>query len=139
MRYYTQFFQRNRLAWPHRRQRLASDGVRYAGARSSVGRRFRSATKLRLEWYEGVFLLLQQRSKHPREIVKRPRRQPHISLYGTCASPVVRSSSRIGRRLEGDTVGWPLHDIVEWQNRGGQGGTIYCAILIAKYTVGRLQ
>jgi len=55
---------RNRLAWPHRRRGLASDGVRYAGARSSVGRRFRSATKLRLEWYGGVFLLLQQRSKH---------------------------------------------------------------------------
>jgi len=58
--------QRNRLAWPHRRQGLASDGVRYAGARSSVGRRFRSVTKLRLEWYGGVFLLLQQRSKQPR-------------------------------------------------------------------------
>jgi len=48
--------------------RLASDGVRYADARSSVGRRFRSATKLRLEWYGGVFLLLllQQRSKPTR-------------------------------------------------------------------------
>jgi len=61
--------QRNRLAWPHRRRGLASDGVRYAGARSSVGRRFRSVTKLRLEWYGGVFLLLQQRSKHPGEMV----------------------------------------------------------------------
>jgi len=63
--------QRNRLAWPHRRRGLASDDVRYADARSRVGRRFRSATKLRLEWYGGVFLLLllQQRSKHPREIV----------------------------------------------------------------------
>ena len=39
-------FQRNRLAWPHRRRGLASDGVRYADARSSVGRRFRSVTKL---------------------------------------------------------------------------------------------
>jgi len=58
----------NRLALPHRRRGLASDGVRYAGARSSVGRRFRSVTKLRLEWYGGVFLLLQQRSKHPREM-----------------------------------------------------------------------
>jgi len=65
--------QRNRLAWPHRRRGLASDGVRYAGARSSVGRRFRSATKLRLEWYGGVFLLLQQRSKHPREMVITPK------------------------------------------------------------------
>jgi len=61
------------LAWPHRRQGLASDGVRYAGARSSVGRRFRSVTKLRLEWYGGVFLLLQQRSKHPREIAITPK------------------------------------------------------------------
>ena len=59
----------SQLAWPHRRRGLASDGVRYAGARSSVGRRFRSATKLKLEWYGGVFLLLQQRSKHPREMV----------------------------------------------------------------------
>jgi len=25
---------------------------------------------------------------------------------------------------------------VEWQNRGGRGGAIYCAILIAKYNVG---
>ena len=53
--------QRNRLAWPHRRRGLASDGVRYAGARSSVGRRVRSVTKLRLEWDGGVFLFLQQR------------------------------------------------------------------------------
>jgi len=44
-----------RLAWPHRRRGLASDGVRYADARSSVGRRVRSVTKLRLEWYGGVF------------------------------------------------------------------------------------
>jgi len=65
--------QRNRLAWPHRRQGLASDGVRYADARSSVGRRFRSVTKLRLEWYGGVFLLLRQRSKHPREMVITPK------------------------------------------------------------------
>ena len=36
----------NRLAWPHRRRGLASDGVRYADVRSSVGRRFRSVTKL---------------------------------------------------------------------------------------------
>jgi len=62
--------QRNRLAWPHRRRGLASDGGRYADAQSSVGRRFRSATKLRLEWYGEVFLLLllQQRAKHPREM-----------------------------------------------------------------------
>jgi len=49
------FLQRNLLAWPHRRRGLASDGVRYADARSSVGGRFRSVTKLRLEWYGGVF------------------------------------------------------------------------------------
>ena len=65
--------QRNRLAWPHRRRGLASDGVQYAGARSSVGRRFRSVTKLRLEWHGGVFLLLQQRSKHPREMFITPK------------------------------------------------------------------
>jgi len=45
--------QRNLLAWPHRRRGLASDGVRYAGARSGVGRRVRSVAKLRLEWYRG--------------------------------------------------------------------------------------
>jgi len=71
--WHLQDIQRNRLKWPHRRQGLASDGVRYAGARSSVGRRFRSATKLRLEWYGGVFVSLQQRSKHPREIVITPK------------------------------------------------------------------
>ena len=32
-----------------------------------------SVTKLRLEWYWGVFLLLQQRSKHPREVVITPK------------------------------------------------------------------
>jgi len=62
-----------RRARPHRHRMLASDGVRYAGGRSSVGRRVRSVTKLRLEWYGGVFLLLQQRSKHPREIVVTPK------------------------------------------------------------------
>jgi len=65
--------QRNRLAWPHRRRGLASGGVRYADARSNVGRRFRSVTRLRLEWYGEVFLLLQQRSKHPREMVITPK------------------------------------------------------------------
>jgi len=54
---------------PHRRRELASDGVRYADARSSVGRRVQSVAKLRLEWYGGVFLLLQQRSKHSRGMV----------------------------------------------------------------------
>jgi len=44
----------NRLARPHRRRGLASDGVRYAGARSSVDRRVWSVTKPRLEWYGGV-------------------------------------------------------------------------------------
>jgi len=63
----------DRLAWLHRRRGLASDGVRYAGVWSGVGRRFRSVTKLRLDWYGGVFLLLQQRSKHPREMVVTPK------------------------------------------------------------------
>ena len=44
-------FTRSRLVFtnshgPHRRQGLASDSVRYTGARRSVGRRFRSVTKL---------------------------------------------------------------------------------------------
>jgi len=59
----------NRLAWPHSRRGLASNGVRYAGARSSVGHRLRSVTKQRLEWCGGIFLLLQQRSKHLREMI----------------------------------------------------------------------
>ena len=65
--------QRNRLAWPHRRRGLASDGVRYADAQSSVGCRFRSVMKLRLGWYGGVSLLLQQRSTHPREMAIPPK------------------------------------------------------------------
>ena len=79
-------FQRNRLAWPHCRRGLASDGVRYAGARSSVGPRFRSATKLRLEWYGGDFLLLQQRSKHPREMVIAPEASTSL-LFLPCPYP----------------------------------------------------
>jgi len=59
----------NRLAWPHRRRELASDGVRYADARNSVGRRVGSVVKLMLAWYGGIFLLLQQRSKKPQEMV----------------------------------------------------------------------
>ena len=79
----TRAFQRNRLAWPHRRRGLASDGVWYADARSSVGRRFRSVTKLRLECgYGGVFLLLQQRSKHPQKMVVTPKASTsRFSLY----------------------------------------------------------
>ena len=60
-------------AWPHRRRGLASDSVRYAGARSSFVRRFlkRYETKV-IMVYGGVFLLLQQRSKLPREMVITP-------------------------------------------------------------------
>jgi len=65
--------QRSRLAWPHRRRELASDGVRYADARSNLGRRFRRVVKQTLEWHGGVFLLLQQRSKHPLEMVITPK------------------------------------------------------------------
>ena len=73
---------RNRLAWPHRRRGLASDGVRYTDARSSVGRRFRSVTKLGLEWgYGGVFLLLQQRLKHPREVVLTPKAATSLFVF----------------------------------------------------------
>jgi len=75
--------QRIRLAWPHRRRELASDGVRYADARISVGRRVRSVAKLRLEWYGEAFLLLQQCSKHPREIVMTPRASTSVFLYIT--------------------------------------------------------
>jgi len=41
------------------------DGVRYAGARSSVGRRFRSVTKIRLEWYGGGGLVAAVALKTP--------------------------------------------------------------------------
>jgi len=86
--------QRNRLAWPHPRRGLASDGVRYAGARSSVGPRFQSATKLRLEWYGGVFLLLQQRSKHPREMVIMPKAATSlfIIIQRMCSEALSHSS-----------------------------------------------
>jgi len=47
----------NRLAWPHRRRELASDGVRYADTRSSVGRQGseRRETKVIMVW--GRFLV----------------------------------------------------------------------------------
>jgi len=48
-------------------------GVQYADARSSVCRRVQSVAILRLERYGGVRLLLQQRSKHPREMILRPK------------------------------------------------------------------
>jgi len=67
-------FQRNQLAWPHHLpSELASDGVRFADARGSVGRRVRSMTKVRLKWHGGVIVLLQQRPKHPREMVITPK------------------------------------------------------------------
>ena len=81
----TATYRRQRLAWPHRRRGLASDGVRYAGARSSVGHRFRSVTKPRFAWYGGVFLLLQQRSKHPRGMVTTPKASTSQWAY-TCRS-----------------------------------------------------
>ena len=37
-------------------------------------------TKVRLDWYEGVFLLLQQRSKHPREMVITPKASTSLLL-----------------------------------------------------------
>jgi len=56
-----------RVAAPSPRASLGH-GLRYADARSSVGRRrFRSITKLRVDC--GIFFLLQQRSQHPREMV----------------------------------------------------------------------
>ena len=76
----------------HKRRRgLDSDGIWYAGARSSVGRRVRSVTKLRLEWYGGVFLLLQQHSKHPREMIITPKAST-LTFALTCPS-VPNSSS----------------------------------------------
>ena len=98
------FRRRNRLAWTHRRRGLASDSVRYAGARSSVGRRFRSATKLRFEWYGGDFLLLQQRSKHPREIVITPK----ASTSDFNSTPPLRYQVRPDRPHQGQR-GAALH------------------------------
>jgi len=57
--------QRNRLAWPHRRRGLASDGVRYAGAQSSFGRQFQSATKLKVRMVWGSFLIAAAALKTP--------------------------------------------------------------------------
>jgi len=105
--------QRNPLAWSHRRRELASDGVRYAGARSSVGRRFRSVTKLRLEWYGGVFLLLQQRSKHPREIVITPK-------ASTSRFPFFRWANGSLARRRPDAEGGKAADIVSARLKCGQ-------------------
>ena len=60
------------------------------GRRSSVCRRFRSVTKLRLESYWGAFLLLQQRSKHSEEMVITPK---------ASISPFDPPSSSAGRAL----------------------------------------
>ena len=96
----TELIQRTRLAWPHRRRGLASDGVRYADAWSSVGRRFRSVTKLRLEWvYGGDFLLLQQRSKHPREVVITPEASTPYFLF---------PGFMCNRHTRGATTPWPF-------------------------------
>jgi len=57
-------------------KRKASDGVRHAGARSGVGRRVteRYETKvIRLYRWVQVFFLLQEHSKHPREMVITPK------------------------------------------------------------------
>jgi len=94
----THIVQRNRLARPHRHRGLASDGVRYAGARSSVGRRFRSVTKPWLEWYGGVFLLLQQRSKHPREMIITPKAST-LSFVVQRVNPVAISQEDEARAL----------------------------------------
>jgi len=87
-------FQINRLAWPHRRRGLALGGVRYAGARRSVGRRVGSVTRLRLAWYGGVFLLLQQRSKHPRELVRTPKASTSIFVWGREGQEEARHTPR---------------------------------------------
>ena len=71
----------NRLAWPHSRRGLTSDAVRSAGARSSVGRQLRSVTILRLQWHGGVFLLLQQRPKHSREMVIMSKASTPLYIY----------------------------------------------------------
>jgi len=61
-----------------------SDGVRYADARSSVGHRVRSVAKLMLEWYVGVFVLLRQRSKHPRAVVITPKAATSNFFFCAC-------------------------------------------------------
>jgi len=67
--------------WPHRCREQASDGVRYAGARSGVGRRVteRYATKvIRSYRWVHVFFLLQEHTKHPREMVVTPKASTSI-------------------------------------------------------------
>jgi len=102
----------DRPAWPHRRRGLDSDGVRYAGARSSVGRRFRSVTKLRLELYGGVFLLLQQRSKHPREMVITPKASTSF-FDGRAPFPRVTTTNAVSTYLGAqDTVKGALQQLM---------------------------
>jgi len=71
---------------------------RYAGARSSMCRRFRTVTKLRLEWYGGVVLLLQRRSKHPREMVLTSRRPLPVSPRPPSGIDTTRCWARQCRR-----------------------------------------
>ena len=62
--------------WTLVRPQKGADARSTQGYHRSVGRRFRSVTKLtklRKGGYGGVFLFLQQRSKHPREMVITPK------------------------------------------------------------------
>ena len=47
--------------------------------RGDVG--IEALTKPRLEWYRGVLLLLQQRSKHPREMVVTPKASTSLLAF----------------------------------------------------------
>jgi len=107
---YRVIVQRNRLAWPHRRRELASDGVRYADARSSVGCRVRRVAKLRLEWYVG-FSYRCSSAQHTHE--KWLELLRHMSVCVLFGSPVWPSPPVVGSRrgsspLFGSAVGGDL-------------------------------
>ena len=66
--------------WGEKIVGLRIDEVRISARRFAIECRFENTSpENQFEWYGGVFLLLQQRSKHPREMVITGR-QPKISV-----------------------------------------------------------
>ena len=109
-----------RLAWPHRRLELASDGVRYTDARNTVGRRARRVARRRLEWYVGKFIMLQQRSKHSRKVVLTPKAS--ISNCSVCV---------VGGGGVAPTRYWDRqYCVVHSIKRGGRWGVVHYAMFV---------
>ena len=83
-----------------RRCGLRSRTRTHSHTRTRTRRHSRPSRQLGLEWYGGVFLLLQQRSKHPREMVITPKASTSLYIHPpshqlsppTCSFILTRSS-----------------------------------------------